>query len=636
MKKAEFKIGNVQKIFNHLTLNLYQDVLKSGIIEIVSNAKDTMRRVERLDHPIFFTFKDNTISIKDTGEGMNEDFMLTKYTDVGYSSKTDSIDDIGMYGLGRLSIAGYDPSYKVNTIKDGIKLECLISLNESGLPDCHITKEEKTDEINGTEVLFTLQKESDIYKIKDTIKNSLLLFDNIIYSENLNIDNKYTIVEGKYFKVVNGHDLLHPKIALDNCIYPYSGQVKLPDVYLKLNLDQGVNPIPSRDLLEKTEHSDKEIEKTVNNCLKEIEEILIKDLKIRYKNNIGNLLLNNKVYESGFYIPNTEVRISFLYIKDAVQFLIDKGIIEEKNNVFEQVYYLRHSFFNIEKYGKKKDSYGFNVINSSNTYYVENRKKLALYKRSFQGFVFIAKKVINTKTTLPNEVELINQIDEFIKAKIPSADTLTIPKTVQNKVFLRVKCSTNDFKNYIKYTEKELNDLTTVVNKKVKKVKIIDVKYNDIDKCKKLLDFLPYNFRKQFLFITHENYDYTSKRYKTDMSFKEFISNKQFERLYNYSKLTYNTSYLTSFTTVFDYRNNKPVNYDNYLLKNSKRTYGYTRNFLTIHKVFEGIFEYKYQKYEELIIKRYNKYKKKYEIEDGNIYKYLYKKLKNDRLQEVR
>lgn len=97
---AQFSIDQVDpEVFVQMLLNLYSDPKGSIIRETVSNAYDSNIKAGSTT-PVVVGVENNVLFVQDFGSGLSEEFMLTKYTQIGYSDKRSDANAIGWYGYG--------------------------------------------------------------------------------------------------------------------------------------------------------------------------------------------------------------------------------------------------------------------------------------------------------------------------------------------------------------------------------------------------------------------------------------------------------------------------------------------------------------------------------------------------------
>lgn len=154
---AEKSFGFVSsaKGFKILTSKLYENPPYSVIQELSANAYDSHVMAGHPDKQFEVhipTRLDPYFSIRDFGVSMDHEFMMSKYTLVFYSTKTQTNDANGAWGLGRLTGLACSDTYLVYTFLEGKKRTYNIFINEKGVPAIAFINEDVTTEPNGVEV----------------------------------------------------------------------------------------------------------------------------------------------------------------------------------------------------------------------------------------------------------------------------------------------------------------------------------------------------------------------------------------------------------------------------------------------------------------------------------------------------
>lgn len=159
--KVAFKIKNSAKLINMLIAGLYSDKVKSITREIWSNAWDAHVEAGCADRPFDVSFPnvfDPTFRVRDYGKSLTHEEIETIYTVVGESTKENSNDFNGKWGLGSKSPFAYTDNFTVTAYLNGVKRFYSAIRNEFGEPDIHLMGEEPTTEENGLEVSFPVEK----------------------------------------------------------------------------------------------------------------------------------------------------------------------------------------------------------------------------------------------------------------------------------------------------------------------------------------------------------------------------------------------------------------------------------------------------------------------------------------------
>lgn len=147
----------MQHIMQVLT-RMYSDNRAAVVREYVANALDShteagQTRPVEVTTPSYFEPK---LVVRDYGVGLDRDGLLKVYSVYGKSTRRESNEGIGGFGIG--SKAGFTLSgqFVVTGIKNGVKTVALFSLDENGAPTVEILAEKNTDEDNGVTVAIAV------------------------------------------------------------------------------------------------------------------------------------------------------------------------------------------------------------------------------------------------------------------------------------------------------------------------------------------------------------------------------------------------------------------------------------------------------------------------------------------------
>ena len=130
---------NLGFITTLLTSNLYSKPLESFFRETVSNAYDShmeagttapiLLLVEDVEN-VYSTYR---ISIRDYGVGISPERFDKIYKNIGSSTKRDSNDFIGMFGIGRFSCLACVDVAHITSYYDGVKYSYVMYKNGGGI-----------------------------------------------------------------------------------------------------------------------------------------------------------------------------------------------------------------------------------------------------------------------------------------------------------------------------------------------------------------------------------------------------------------------------------------------------------------------------------------------------------------------
>lgn len=153
----KFKIAMNAKMFEMLSKKLYERPVEAVLREIGANAYDANRAAGKGDEPIRVfmpTRLQPVLKVRDNGIGMSHEFVMENYTTYGESTKDDSNDAIGGFGLGCKSPFAITDTFTVISRYEGMQRSYTAVIGANGEPDINLLAEQETDECNGVEVII--------------------------------------------------------------------------------------------------------------------------------------------------------------------------------------------------------------------------------------------------------------------------------------------------------------------------------------------------------------------------------------------------------------------------------------------------------------------------------------------------
>lgn len=167
-----FDFDKQAKLFHMLSSSLYSNKLGSVLRELSSNGRDAMVEAGRPDEPFYIigpTYENPELVVKDNGVGLTKE--RAKKTILMYlgSTKDQSADFIGGWGIGSKSPFAYAKNYSVICIKDGALVEFACWKDDKGMPRDAVIREEKTAAPDGVEMRMPVEA-ADIRKCNNTIR----------------------------------------------------------------------------------------------------------------------------------------------------------------------------------------------------------------------------------------------------------------------------------------------------------------------------------------------------------------------------------------------------------------------------------------------------------------------------------
>jgi len=165
--------NNLIILMDILRNKLYSNPLQSMCREILSNAKDSHVEAGIPDKPIYIqlpnTFSDILV-IEDFGVGMSPDKIESVYAKMLNSTKRDSNDQIGGFGIGSKSPFAYTDSFTVVSTYNGYTYSYAVYIDETKMGMISLLDTKQTDKHNGIRIEIPIKQE-DFNKASLYIEN---------------------------------------------------------------------------------------------------------------------------------------------------------------------------------------------------------------------------------------------------------------------------------------------------------------------------------------------------------------------------------------------------------------------------------------------------------------------------------
>jgi hypothetical protein len=173
-----FQIEASAKAFRILFDGLYSDKPTAIMRELGCNAYDAHVTAGKADFK-FDVHLPSTLEpffmLRDYGIGLAHEDIVTIYTILFKSTKTNSNDQVGCLGLGSKSPFSYTDNFTVISYFNGVKTVYNMFLNENDIPAYATLLTEETTEHNGLEISFSV-KQQDIYTFYSKARSTYTYF----------------------------------------------------------------------------------------------------------------------------------------------------------------------------------------------------------------------------------------------------------------------------------------------------------------------------------------------------------------------------------------------------------------------------------------------------------------------------
>jgi hypothetical protein len=325
-EQAEFSIKASKKAFSILS-GMYSDIYIGIIREIGANALDSHIAAGKRDVPIEIHLPNALepwLTIRDFGTGICHKDIYSIYTKYFESTKTNTNEQTGCFGLGSKIFFAYSDNSTIYSIVDGVKRIYNVFFNANGVPSISLMSQDKTDECNGLSVQIPV-KTQDFDKFTNATYRACRFYDvkpNILGGKiDWNIENAN--FSGSFWQSYN--KLNHSVALMGNVAYPietyqvsYENQDIVRKAGLVINFNLGELEItPSRESLAYSEFTLKalndKIELVKSDFVSKVEDTIEKSenlldaMKALYMLNSQWSFLNSKLVSGKVLWKNIDI-----------------------------------------------------------------------------------------------------------------------------------------------------------------------------------------------------------------------------------------------------------------------------------------------------------------------------------------
>ena len=383
-KIEENKIGidtaNLDFIVTILSSNLYSNPIGSFLRETVSNAFDSHVEAGTDDPVILILNKDLNgqyfCEIQDFGVGLSPERFNKIYKNIGSSTKRDSNNQIGGFGIGRFAALSYADIVNITSTYEGVVTQYLMYKDDNSI-NISVLSSLPTKDNNGVKIRIPVNS-SDVSRFYDNIFSQLSYFNNLYVNfydkKKETLFNNQKIINREFYKtlkyktepVITDNSVV--KILLGKVTYPFNNSEigfnyqNFYDYYE--NLPQYVNP---------TDETKKELNsiKRIYTCLSVLQLPIVLKFEIGelgvvpnreqilYNSKSKELIkqrLNEALYEFILNISNKSIEFSAKTIEEYVDFsnsTIAYNIVDDE--VFPTSIGTKSETFNYKEYEGTKD-----------------------------------------------------------------------------------------------------------------------------------------------------------------------------------------------------------------------------------------------------------------------------------------
>ena len=243
--EKSFGIKDEAFILQILRTNTYSDPIGSICREVISNCRDSHREAGKAEIPVEVELLEGELSqskkqlvFRDFGVGLSPERVNEVYSVYGESTKRNSNQFTGGFGLGAKTPFAYTDSFQVKTIYNGLEYTYQLVIDKSEKGKIIEISKVQSDKQNQTEVIIPLQ-DKDVITITEKLLYTITFWNprpKFIGFENVN----YRMVE-KYFQKLTEREIYYEnsfgKLIEDSNYNLPSISVLVDKIIYPLNLD---------------------------------------------------------------------------------------------------------------------------------------------------------------------------------------------------------------------------------------------------------------------------------------------------------------------------------------------------------------------------------------------------------------
>mgnify|MGYP005990637333 CR=1 FL=1 len=291
------------KMYDIVINKLYQNKAGAVIRELFANAWDSHVSAGNTETPIEIhmpSWLDQNFGIRDYGTGIPHEDFEDIYCNVGESTKEDSNEFIGAFGLGSKTPFTMTDTYIIENWRDGRKTTWLC-FKSNGTPECSKVGDEPSDEPSGLQCSFSFDSKRTVTEFEQELPKQLMFFPvkpKITGDSNSNVKweevPEYDSSVDTYFFMENGgysrYNVKH-YVVMGNVSYPFTAEDAdiSSDYTLRPMFESGnslvilanlgdVDIPPSREQLELTDKTKAFISKRCNEIMATYVETFVSDM----------------------------------------------------------------------------------------------------------------------------------------------------------------------------------------------------------------------------------------------------------------------------------------------------------------------------------------------------------------------
>lgn len=314
----EFKTSidpkNLEFITTLLSSNLYSDPEQSFIREIVSNAWDSHVEAGTTSVPVIVRFRrsggENSVTIRDYGVGLSPERFQEVYCNIGSSTKRESNDYIGGFGIGKYSSLACSNTVYITSYYEGTAYYYVMVKSGNSITT-NLLMEKPTAEKNGVEI--TIKGITDLTPFNKALR-CIVFFPNVYIDGATDADMINSAKLKRFNNFAAASMSISSKLLLGNVLYPvqkyhlnYEARnfiEKIEGTGIVIKFDVGeINITPNRENIIYSSDTIKKIESRIMAAKAELDALVDAKISRNYDDIIDYY---NAVSKVVYYDPVTD------------------------------------------------------------------------------------------------------------------------------------------------------------------------------------------------------------------------------------------------------------------------------------------------------------------------------------------
>jgi len=386
---------NIQHIIQILSSNLYSNPIRSFLRETVSNAYDSHVEAHSTE-PIIVTITSDYVAIRDFGTGISPERFKEIYLCIGSSTKRESNDYLGYFGIGRFSALACSDIVNITNFYDGKKY-CYVMIKDNNSLRIDSLGTFDTEEANGVDVRIPISYPSSYINELDVLDFFPNIYINTTFESQFN-SRKVTEYKTFKFSTYNAYNFnKKPSLLIGNVMYNldlsyFQYDKGFQDILKRISIQSEIGKVditPNREQIIYSKPTIEYIQSLLDNTIKEITEIAdlqsrssydsLLELKKNFNVSLSVILGVDNVftlygkYKGGYYYKNEfhsikDLRGLFLLLNNSVKVFCN-GVCRRKErpitdfisrNTFRLPYSCPKNSKDLKKY--IKENYGGYIV----------------------------------------------------------------------------------------------------------------------------------------------------------------------------------------------------------------------------------------------------------------------------------